>query len=185
MQHFLHNCSFITVTLSFSAISCNSSFISHIFISLYILQCHSISHNMTFQHVKLWNCFLTFIYSRSEIMIQRCQCMCLTSREHSHFVLKCVFSKALGSLYFSSGVEGKAGMAAIADVMNDFNCEMFLRDVQNALPSYTRPVFLRLSPEVDKTGDRNRFMINFPLYFPLFTSNMHCKKYPKFNDKGW
>lgn len=50
------------------------------------------------------------------------------------------------------GVEGKAGMAAIADVTNDFNCETFLRDVQNALPSYARPVFLRLSPEVDKTG---------------------------------
>ncbi|KAK2909512.1 hypothetical protein Q8A67_005349 [Cirrhinus molitorella] len=50
------------------------------------------------------------------------------------------------------GVEGKAGMAAIADVTNNFNCETFLRDVQNALPSYARPVFLRLSPEVDKTG---------------------------------
>uniref|UniRef100_A0A671RFT2 Very long-chain fatty acid transport protein n=1 Tax=Sinocyclocheilus anshuiensis TaxID=1608454 RepID=A0A671RFT2_9TELE len=50
------------------------------------------------------------------------------------------------------GVEGKAGMAAIVDVTNDFNCETFLRDVQNALPSYARPVFLRLSPEVDKTG---------------------------------
>ncbi len=108
-------------------------------------------------------------------MKQRCQCMCLTSREHSRFLLKCVFSKALGSLCFSSGVEGKAGMAAIADVTNDFNCETFLRDVQNALPSYARPVFLRLSPEVDKTGHRNRFMINFPQYFPSFTSNMHCK----------
>lgn len=50
------------------------------------------------------------------------------------------------------GVEGKAGMAAIADPENDFDCETFLRDVQNALPSYARPVFLRLSPEVDKTG---------------------------------
>ncbi|KAI2668972.1 Long-chain fatty acid transport protein 1 [Labeo rohita] len=50
------------------------------------------------------------------------------------------------------GVEGKAGMAAIADVTNDFNFETFLRDVQKALPSYARPVFLRLLPEVDKTG---------------------------------
>uniref|UniRef100_A0A8C1KJ02 Very long-chain fatty acid transport protein n=1 Tax=Cyprinus carpio TaxID=7962 RepID=A0A8C1KJ02_CYPCA len=50
------------------------------------------------------------------------------------------------------GVEGKAGMAAIVDVTNYFNCETFLRDVQNALPSYARPIFLRLSPEVDKTG---------------------------------
>ncbi|XP_026051678.1 long-chain fatty acid transport protein 1b [Carassius auratus] len=50
------------------------------------------------------------------------------------------------------GVEGKAGMAAIVDVTNHFDCETFLRDVQNALPSYARPVFLRLSAEVDKTG---------------------------------
>ncbi|KTF93049.1 hypothetical protein cypCar_00032117 [Cyprinus carpio] len=56
------------------------------------------------------------------------------------------------TLSYSSGVEGKAGMAAIVDVTNYFNCETFLRDVQNALPSYARPIFLRLSPEVDKTG---------------------------------
>ncbi|XP_051741938.1 long-chain fatty acid transport protein 1b [Ctenopharyngodon idella] len=49
------------------------------------------------------------------------------------------------------GVEGKAGMAAIADLTNDFDCKAFLQDVQNALPSYARPVFLRFSPEVDKT----------------------------------
>ncbi|XP_051992961.1 long-chain fatty acid transport protein 1b [Xyrauchen texanus] len=50
------------------------------------------------------------------------------------------------------GVEGKAGMAAIADMTNNFDCEKFVRDVQSTLPSYARPVFLRLSPEVDKTG---------------------------------
>ncbi|XDV16896.1 hypothetical protein PO909_016409, partial [Leuciscus waleckii] len=49
------------------------------------------------------------------------------------------------------GVEGKAGMAAIADVTNNFDCEALLKDMQNTLPSYARPVFLRLLPEVDKT----------------------------------
>lgn len=51
-----------------------------------------------------------------------------------------------------SGVEGRAGMAAIAHNTHDFDSGMFAGDVQKSLPSYARPVFLRLSPEVDKTG---------------------------------
>uniref|UniRef100_A0A4W4GVA6 Arachidonate--CoA ligase n=1 Tax=Electrophorus electricus TaxID=8005 RepID=A0A4W4GVA6_ELEEL len=50
------------------------------------------------------------------------------------------------------GVEGKAGMAAIADLNGSFNCDSFLREVQKALPPYARPVFLRISPQVDTTG---------------------------------
>ncbi|KAI5620920.1 long-chain fatty acid transport protein 1, partial [Silurus asotus] len=50
------------------------------------------------------------------------------------------------------GVEGKAGMAAIADCTGNFNCESFLREVQKVLPPYARPVFLRISPQVDTTG---------------------------------
>lgn len=50
------------------------------------------------------------------------------------------------------GVEGKAGMAAIADSTGNFNCESFMKVVQQALPPYARPVFLRISPEVDTTG---------------------------------
>uniref|UniRef100_A0AAR2KL18 long-chain-fatty-acid--CoA ligase n=1 Tax=Pygocentrus nattereri TaxID=42514 RepID=A0AAR2KL18_PYGNA len=50
------------------------------------------------------------------------------------------------------GVEGKAGMAAIADSTGSFDCETFLQEVQKSLPSYACPVFLRLSPEVDTTG---------------------------------
>ncbi|XP_066516576.1 long-chain fatty acid transport protein 1-like [Hoplias malabaricus] len=50
------------------------------------------------------------------------------------------------------GVEGKAGMAAIAHSGDSFNCDSFLKDVQKCLPSYARPVFLRLCPEVDTTG---------------------------------
>ncbi|KAF3846232.1 hypothetical protein F7725_003310 [Dissostichus mawsoni] len=51
-----------------------------------------------------------------------------------------------------SSVEGKAGMAAIADTTGTFDCNSFLQKVQHALPSYARPVFLRISPQVDTTG---------------------------------
>uniref|UniRef100_A0A8C6KJI2 long-chain-fatty-acid--CoA ligase n=1 Tax=Nothobranchius furzeri TaxID=105023 RepID=A0A8C6KJI2_NOTFU len=50
------------------------------------------------------------------------------------------------------GVEGKAGMAAIADVTGSFDCSSFLQNIQRVLPSYARPVFLRISPQVDTTG---------------------------------
>uniref|UniRef100_A0A672I9S1 Arachidonate--CoA ligase n=1 Tax=Salarias fasciatus TaxID=181472 RepID=A0A672I9S1_SALFA len=50
------------------------------------------------------------------------------------------------------GVEGKAGMAAIADPAGSFDCSSFLQNIQRVLPSYARPVFLRISPHVDTTG---------------------------------
>ncbi|MBN3323899.1 S27A4 protein, partial [Atractosteus spatula] len=50
------------------------------------------------------------------------------------------------------GAEGKAGMAAIADPHNGTDLEKFGRKLERALPPYARPVFLRLLPEVNKTG---------------------------------
>ncbi|XP_043970426.1 long-chain fatty acid transport protein 1-like isoform X2 [Gambusia affinis] len=50
------------------------------------------------------------------------------------------------------GVEGKAGMAAIAHTGAGLDLDEFLRAVQKHLPSYARPVFLRLMPSVDTTG---------------------------------
>ncbi|KAG2469733.1 long-chain fatty acid transport protein 4 [Polypterus senegalus] len=50
------------------------------------------------------------------------------------------------------GIEGKAGMAAIADPSNGIDLEKFVKDVEKELPSYARPVFIRLLPEVNKTG---------------------------------
>ncbi|KAG7223730.1 hypothetical protein INR49_026412, partial [Caranx melampygus] len=50
------------------------------------------------------------------------------------------------------GVEGKAGMAAIAHAGGQFDLDAFLTAVQKALPSYACPVFLRLMPSVDTTG---------------------------------
>ncbi|KAL4648746.1 long-chain fatty acid transport protein 1 [Arapaima gigas] len=50
------------------------------------------------------------------------------------------------------GVEGKAGMAAIADCTGRFDCEAFFREVRRVLPPYACPVFLRISSHVDTTG---------------------------------
>uniref|UniRef100_A0AAQ5ZTZ8 Very long-chain fatty acid transport protein n=1 Tax=Amphiprion ocellaris TaxID=80972 RepID=A0AAQ5ZTZ8_AMPOC len=50
------------------------------------------------------------------------------------------------------GVEGKAGMAAISPAGGQLDLDVFLIAVQKALPSYARPIFLRLMPSVDTTG---------------------------------
>lgn len=50
------------------------------------------------------------------------------------------------------GSEGKAGMATIADTTGSFDLNIFLQKIQRALPPYARPVFLRISPNVDTTG---------------------------------
>ncbi|XP_068104678.1 long-chain fatty acid transport protein 4 [Hyperolius riggenbachi] len=50
------------------------------------------------------------------------------------------------------GTEGKAGMAAIADPDHKSDLEKFARDLKKLLPGYAHPVFLRLLPEVNKTG---------------------------------
>ncbi|KAL1005092.1 hypothetical protein UPYG_G00054410 [Umbra pygmaea] len=50
------------------------------------------------------------------------------------------------------GAEGKAGMAAIAEWDGQFDCAAFLGVVQKALPSYARPIFLRLLSKIDTTS---------------------------------
>ncbi|XP_061736514.1 long-chain fatty acid transport protein 1-like isoform X2 [Nerophis ophidion] len=50
------------------------------------------------------------------------------------------------------GVEGRAGMAAIAHTGDHFDLDAFLIAVQKSLAPYARPVFLRLTPAVDTTG---------------------------------
>ncbi|XP_059571574.1 long-chain fatty acid transport protein 4 [Alligator mississippiensis] len=50
------------------------------------------------------------------------------------------------------GMEGKAGMAAIADPENSCNLESFISELKRALPLYAQPVFLRFLPEVHKTS---------------------------------
>lgn len=50
------------------------------------------------------------------------------------------------------GVEGKAGMAAVADPNGKINPSILYHELQKVLPPYARPLFLRLMPEVDTTG---------------------------------
>ncbi|XP_064416736.1 long-chain fatty acid transport protein 1 [Latimeria chalumnae] len=50
------------------------------------------------------------------------------------------------------GVEGKAGMAAIADPDGKINLNHLYQELQKVLPPYARPVFLRLLPTVDTTS---------------------------------
>ncbi|NXG74344.1 S27A1 protein, partial [Baryphthengus martii] len=50
------------------------------------------------------------------------------------------------------GVEGKAGMAAVADPKSKVNPNVLYQELQKVLPPYARPVFLRLLPQVDTTG---------------------------------
>ncbi|OCT65387.1 long-chain fatty acid transport protein 4 [Xenopus laevis] len=50
------------------------------------------------------------------------------------------------------GTEGRAGMAAIADPNSACDLEKFAKDLKKSLPAYAHPVFLRILPEVNKTG---------------------------------
>ncbi|KAL6110349.1 slc27a1 [Pungitius sinensis] len=69
-------------------------------------------------------------------------------------VLSRLLGHAVVAVYGASvpGVEGKAGMAAIAHGGGQFDLDALWMAVQKALPSYARPVFLRLVPSVDTTG---------------------------------
>ena len=51
-----------------------------------------------------------------------------------------------------AGVEGKAGMALIATDRGDVDLDRLNCDLETALPSYARPMFLRLRPTVEFTG---------------------------------
>ena len=52
----------------------------------------------------------------------------------------------------SLGVEGKAGMAAIADPHGQLSPNALYEELQKVLAPYARPIFLRLLPQVDTTG---------------------------------
>ncbi|XP_040042945.2 long-chain fatty acid transport protein 1-like [Gasterosteus aculeatus] len=69
-------------------------------------------------------------------------------------VLSRLLGHAVVAVYGASvpGVEGKAGMAAIAHAGGQFDLDALWIAVQKALPSYARPVFLRLLPSLDTTG---------------------------------
>jgi fatty-acyl-CoA synthase len=49
------------------------------------------------------------------------------------------------------GVEGRAGMATLV-IEDDLDLEQFRRHLINRLPSYARPLFLRIGTNMDLTG---------------------------------
>lgn len=67
-------------------------------------------------------------------------------------VLRGRCAQVLTRLFCLSGIEGKAGMAAIADPDNSCDLESFASELKKALPLYARPVFLRFLHEVSKTS---------------------------------
>nr|XP_039331062.1 long-chain fatty acid transport protein 4 [Saimiri boliviensis boliviensis]XP_039331063.1 long-chain fatty acid transport protein 4 [Saimiri boliviensis boliviensis] len=50
------------------------------------------------------------------------------------------------------GTEGRAGMAAVASPTGNCDLERFAQVLAKELPLYARPIFLRLLPELHKTG---------------------------------
>uniref|UniRef100_G1S723 Arachidonate--CoA ligase n=1 Tax=Nomascus leucogenys TaxID=61853 RepID=G1S723_NOMLE len=50
------------------------------------------------------------------------------------------------------GTEGRAGMAAMASPTGNCDLERFAQVLEKELPLYARPIFLRLLPELHKTG---------------------------------
>ena len=59
----------------------------------------------------------------------------------------------------SPGVEGKAGMAAIADPHGQLSPNVLYQELQKVLAPYARPIFLRLLPQVDTTGAASRLSV--------------------------
>lgn len=53
-------------------------------------------------------------------------------------------------------------MAAIADPAHSTDLDKFVKDMEKSLPPYARPVFLRLLPEVNKTGTASLSLCVFP-----------------------
>lgn len=49
-------------------------------------------------------------------------------------------------------MEGRAGMAAIADPQARLDVSGLYRALSSALPPFARPVFIRLRPQLDTTG---------------------------------
>lgn len=50
------------------------------------------------------------------------------------------------------GTEGRAGMAAVEDPDDSLNLDEFSSEIVKALPSYARPLFLRILPGIQTTG---------------------------------
>jgi fatty-acyl-CoA synthase len=80
--------------------------------------------------------------------------------------------------------DGRAGMASIV-TSDDFNIDGFYEYLNEQLPKYSIPVFIRISPEIEKTGTfkykktdlaKEGFdpqVVNEPLYFASGEENKY------------
>jgi len=66
----------------------------------------------------------------------------------------CVEGLAAKTYCVLTGIEGRAGMAAIVDTANSIDLKQFNRSLQLRLPTYARPIFLRLLDKLDLTGQQ-------------------------------
>lgn len=60
----------------------------------------------------------------------------------------------LNWIYFQiKGQEGRAGMAAILDPEQTTDLKALIQGIRKALPSYARPIFIRILQKMDLTGE--------------------------------
>jgi len=85
--------------------------------------------------------------------------------------------------------DGKAGMAALKlDEKVEFDIDQFSRFVDDNLPFYSRPVFLRIIEELEFTGTHKLRKVNFRkegynieiIKEPIFYWDNSAKKYKAF-----
>ena len=84
---------------------------------------------------------------------------------------------------FSSGIEGKAGMAAIVDHDDSVDMNELYTEFDTALPHYARPVFIRLlkSSQADITSMNCVYIF---LLYKITLDKMRKIKY-KINTTGY
>lgn len=56
------------------------------------------------------------------------------------------------------GNEGKAGMAAIYDPNNSLDLTELVKGLKKSLPSYARPLFIRVLSELPMTGNHVKLL---------------------------
>lgn len=64
------------------------------------------------------------------------------------------------------GQEGRAGMAAILDPDRTTDFKVLAQGIRKALPSYARPLFIRILSKVDLTGILD--VLSKTAYFNIF-----------------
>jgi len=57
--------------------------------------------------------------------------------------------------------DGRTGMAAILDPNETLDFEHFIQVISKSLPSYARPVFVRIVKQMDMTGKLNYYLEGF------------------------